>query len=516
MRDHLPTNHGLTPVLLNSSFIHKQRDRVSVTDAQFDALDAGVATGTSLLLVSPTSSGKTEVGLIGIGAWLSGPDSMKRRAVYLVSHRALARQKFNELNTSEPLTTFSLHPSEIAMSNGDLSIDGQGVTPDDPLSARLLIATYEKFLALLAASGLRQDMSHYCIVADEFQLIADATRGQDVEILFTLIKRAGYGQFIGLSAVLDKADLKILADWMGARQVIVPTREVPLAYELRVPLATYIRTTDGPDRPTEVPAKQAHDVIGVLTELEKDHKGNFPVAVFCMTKKRVEKFARQWGSRRGTDKDVIPLQPDLFEERTALSEALAVYMPHGFAIHTADLIEGERALVEEALDKDALAVVFATTTLAQGLNYSFKTVIFDAWARYNFARRQREPIPQSDFHNIAGRAGRLGRMSADAHGRVIFFADTPAEQVMAIRYLNAEVDRSVTGRIDPTRFDEVALQLLAAGIVKTDDDCLELLKHSLSGHVARETGTNQHALWKDRLGKALKNLASWEFISGDV
>ena len=346
---------------------------------------------------------------------------MKRRAVYLVSHRALARQKFNELNTSEPLTTFGLHPSEIAMSNGDLSIDGQGVTPDDPLSARLLIATYEKFLALLAASGLRQDMSHYCIVADEFQLIADTTRGQDVEILFTLINRAGYGQFIGLSAVLDNADLKALADWMGARQVIVPTREVPLAYELRVPSATYIRTTDGPDRPTEVPAKQARDVIEVLTELEKDHEEHFPVAVFCMTKSRVEKFARQWASRRRPSKDAIPLQPDLFEERTALSDALAVYMPHGFAIHTADLIEGERALVEEALDKDALAVVFATTTLAQGLNYSFKTVIFDAWARYNFARRQPEPIPRSDFHNIAGRAGRLGKMSADAHGRVIFF-----------------------------------------------------------------------------------------------
>ena len=68
------------------------------------------------------------------------------------------------------------------------------------------------------------------------------------------------------------------------------------------------------------------------------------------------------------------LQPDLFDEPTAISEALAVYMPHGFAMHTADLIEGERALVEKALDKDTLSVVFATTTLAQGLNYSFKTV----------------------------------------------------------------------------------------------------------------------------------------------
>ena len=105
------------------------------------------------------------------------------------------------------------------------------------------------------------------------------------------------------------------------------------------------------------------------------------------------------------------LQPDLFDEPTILSEALAIYMPNGFAMHTADLIEGERSLVEHALDEDKLAVVFATTTLAQGLNYSFKTVIFDAWSRYNFPRRQYEPIRRSDFHNIAGRAGRLGKMN---------------------------------------------------------------------------------------------------------
>ena len=516
MRDHLPPNHGLTPALLNSPLIHRRQDEISITDAQFDALDAGVATGKSLLLVSPTSSGKTEVGLIGIAAWLSGFDSMTNRAVYLVSHRALARQKFNELKTSESLKTFNLHPSELAMSNGDLSIDGEDTQLDDPLSARLLIATYEKFLALLASSGLRQDMSHYCIVADEFQLIGDPTRGQDVEILFTIIRQAKCGQFIGLSAVIHDADLVVLSNWMSATQVIVPTREVPLSYELRVPSSTYIWTTDGSELPLETSPAPHRDAIGVLAELERDHSQNFPVAVFCMTKGRVETLSKRWGSLRGTSKNTTPLQSDLFEEPTALSEALAVYMPHGFAMHTADLIEGERVLVERALDRDELPVVFATTTLAQGLNYSFKTVILDSWTRYNRARRQPEPIARSEFHNIAGRAGRLGRMDAHSHGRVIYFAETPAERATAARYLSAEIDKSVTGRLDPARFEQVALQLLAAGIVESADDCLKLLQDSLSGHIAQETGRNQDVLWKKRLDEALEKLTSWGMISGHV
>ena len=398
------------------------------------------------------------------------------------------------------------------MSNGDLSVDGNEAPSEDPLSARLLIATYEKFLALLAASGLRQDMSHYCIVADEFQLIADATRGQDVEILFTMIKEARYGQFIGLSAVLDTADLKLLAEWMGANQVLVPTREVPLSYELLTPSKTQIWTTDGVESPMEAPASPVRDIIGTLQRLESERARSFPVAVFCMAKARVEELANAWGAYREGGNEATPLQPDMFEEQTHLSEALAVYMPRGFAMHTADLIDGERALVEDALDRDKLAVVFATTTLAQGLNYSFKTVIFDSWARYNFARRQKEPIPRSEFHNIAGRAGRLGRMNNDSHGRVIYFADKPTEIRTAGMYLSSDLDRTVEGRIDPERFDQIALQLAAAGIVGTEEECLHLLKQSLSGHMAQVSEAGLDEPWRERLSQALGNLAAWGFI----
>ena len=513
MKDHLPTKHGLTQILLNSPLIHRLQNEISITDAQFAALEAGVARGESLLLVSPTSTGKTEVGLLGIASWLSGANPMSQRAIYLVSHRALARQKFNELNTAEFLSIFNLSPSELAMSNGDLSVDGTNAPTDDPLSARLLIATYEKFLALLSASGLRQDMSHYCIVADEFQLIGDPSRGQDVEILFTIIKKANCGQFIGLSAVLHQTDLATLSDWMDATQVQAFTREIPLSYELRLPSSTYLWSTEGVGPPATSASKHARDPISVLNELEIDSPSHFPAAVFCMTKRRVEQLSRQWSRHRTSDKPCSTAPSPSFEEPTALSEALAVYMPQGFAMHTADLIEDERTLVEQALDNDQLPVVFATTTLAQGLNYSFKTVIFDDWSRYNFQRRQPEPISRSEFHNIAGRAGRLGRVAGHTGGNVIYFANTPAQTAAAALYLSSELEETVVGRIDPNRFDQVALQLLAAELVQSADECLLLLRQSLSSHIARDRGRRQDELWEERLNEALNRLNNWGFIN---
>ncbi len=512
MQTELPAGIVLSPAIMNSSLIHKTAaGNLSLTDAQHAGLSAGIADGNSVLLVAPTSSGKTEVGLIGMAAWLSGGDRLSRRAVYLVSHRALARQKFNELRTSDFLQICALENPDLVMSNGDLTIDAGGAIPDDPLTARLLIATYEKFLALLSATGLREDMSHYCVVADEFQLIGDSARGRDVELLFTSIRRAGYGQFIGLSAVLNPRDLGILAEWIGARQVSVETREIPLEFEFRTRDDTAVWRTDGAEEPAIETVAEARNVIDVLTELEADRERNFPVAVFCMTKPRVEELCRQWGGVRGVADGAVPLQPDMFEEETALAGALAVYMPHGFGMHTADLIEGERALVEQALDSDQLAVVFATTTLAQGLNYSFKTVIFDKWARWDRGRRVEVPLTIGEFHNIAGRAGRLGKMNGH-HGRVLFFASNRAEAAAGGRYLTKEIDPRIAGQIRPENLEQVVLQILSSGLASTADDLLDFIAQSLSGFVARLAGRNQDEAWKAAIDQSLANLSRWGFI----
>jgi helicase len=62
----------------------------ALTDIQSKAVQAGIAAGHSMIVSAPTSSGKTLIGEIAIlSALRSGS-----RAIYLVSHRALADQKY--------------------------------------------------------------------------------------------------------------------------------------------------------------------------------------------------------------------------------------------------------------------------------------------------------------------------------------------------------------------------------------------------------------------------------------
>src|SRR3546814_1740818 len=70
-------------------------------------------------------------------------------AVYLVSYRALASQKFEEVQRLFLNEFLGGDQSAIVCATGDGVIDASGRPNSAPLSARILIATYEKFLGCL-------------------------------------------------------------------------------------------------------------------------------------------------------------------------------------------------------------------------------------------------------------------------------------------------------------------------------------------------------------------------------
>lgn len=512
MKTTLPDDHGLPPRLLKTCLLRQVKGTWSLTDVQHAALEHGVGRGASALIVAPTSSGKTDVGLLAAASWLESGDQLSRRVVYLASHRALARQKYLELRKPELLQALAIDSSQLILATGDEVIDGAGDPNQEPLEGTFVIATYEKFLALLAGSGLRQDMTHYCVIADEIQLIGDEKRGQDLEILLTLVKAAKFGQFIGLSAVLHKRDHSHLAAWLQVHTICIVDREVPLTLELRAPKAVHRITLGSNERVETKEGVRSGETLEILKELAKKPAAHCPVAVFCMTKARVEILARAWAQHTGAAKNAkSPVQTDLFDEMSGMSNDLLLYVDKRFGVHTADLLETERALVEDQLDRDNLVVVFATTTLAQGMNYSFQTVIFDEWWRWNRARQSEDAIPKYEFHNMAGRAGRLGKSSGSDGGRAIFSADHRRIRA-ASQYLTSETDPMLQGRIDPSRFDQLALQIVSAGIVDSSEDLLAFLGQTLSAHIAKESNRKLDAYWGDQLRNALTNLQSWGFV----
>ena len=265
MRIGLPPNHDLAPEVLGSSFLHRDElNQVSLTDVQFAALEAGVAVGRNILAIAPTSSGKTDVGLYAAAGWLHRGLSDGARVVFLTSHRALARQKFAELIIHfSPLFTLTL--DEMVLATGDDVIDGNGDPVIDAFSGTIVVATYEKYLNILAGSGMQTDVSNTCFIADEIQMIGDASRGQNVEILLTMLRRSA-GQIVGLSAVVERRYAALLAGWLHADLVTTSAREIELRYELRTPKHTY-RTTTAYEGSPEVSSSRTLGTIEVLRSL---------------------------------------------------------------------------------------------------------------------------------------------------------------------------------------------------------------------------------------------------------
>jgi len=200
MRQGLPENHSLKPEILSIPALLPSSDGLPLfTDIQSEALAHGVARDVSVVVSAPTSTGKTLIGLWAIASSILEHS----RSVYLVSHRALAHQKFEELRTVFGRTILQDH-SALVVATGDGVEDALGRRISTPLDSRVLVATYEKFLHCLAVNGPPRSLSDVCIVCDEIQLIGDSHRGGHVELLLSLLKRAGWKQFVGFSGAFTK------------------------------------------------------------------------------------------------------------------------------------------------------------------------------------------------------------------------------------------------------------------------------------------------------------------------
>ncbi|MCY1218020.1 hypothetical protein D9M72_299530 [compost metagenome] len=95
MKYELPAGHGLSGVLEQHLLFRDANGGPAVSDVQYEALEAGVARGESVLVVSPTSTGKTQIALWAIAGGLERGCN----TVYLVTHRALAKQKFEDFKS---------------------------------------------------------------------------------------------------------------------------------------------------------------------------------------------------------------------------------------------------------------------------------------------------------------------------------------------------------------------------------------------------------------------------------
>ena len=375
MKTSFPSNHGLPKTLLDrEEFLFREEGAPSLTDVQWKALEIGIARGKSVLILAPTSTGKTHIGIWALSSWLAS-NKAQHRALYLVTHKSLANQKFEEFQRILLDPLFDGAGDAMVLSTGDRQVDANGVSVNDPLHASLLVATYEKYLGLLCGSGIPTDLGDICIVTDEVQIIGDKSRGVNIEALLTLIRRANPGQLIGLSAVLNEKDGQSLAEWLGVKLVRVPQREKHLLYECRTPkrqLTFHTKTSDSDVREEALNSDLATKIQLLIRECLNTGSGR-PIVVFCMRKKDVYDGCRTYCQSIGVDVNAtdVPLFAGLSTD-TREAELLSAILPHRVAIHCADLIEEDRLRVEDEIKSGGVDLVFATSTLAAGVNFPFR------------------------------------------------------------------------------------------------------------------------------------------------
>ena len=184
----------------------------SFRPSQQKALDAGLLDGKSLLICTPTASGKT---LIGEMAAIKNILEGKGKTIYIVPLIALSNEKYKEFKRKYA------HLCKIALTSGDLdSADSYLVEYD------WIICTAEKLDSLIRHHS--PWLSHVsCVIIDEIHLLNDVERGPTLEILITVLKKLLKNvQLIGLSATIGNP--LELATWLEATLIQDNWRPVPL------------------------------------------------------------------------------------------------------------------------------------------------------------------------------------------------------------------------------------------------------------------------------------------------
>ncbi|MBN2112066.1 DEAD/DEAH box helicase [Candidatus Woesearchaeota archaeon] len=183
-----------------------------LTPGQEKAVKAGLLEGKSLLVCTPTASGKTLIAeLIGTKNIVEG----KGKTIYIVPLKALANEKYNDFKKRYG------HFLRIALSIGDLD-------SADPYLANFdfIVCTAEKLDSLIRHHSPWLNYVKTVIV-DEVHLLNDAGRGPTLEILLTIIKKLLKNvQIIALSATIGNPEE--LAEWLEAKLVQDEWRPVKL------------------------------------------------------------------------------------------------------------------------------------------------------------------------------------------------------------------------------------------------------------------------------------------------
>lgn len=435
------------------------------TDVQWLALRAEVATGKSLVVCAPTSSGKTLVGEIAIFSAIQRGS----KCLYLVSHKALADQKY--IDFEQRFGSNALDPlASVGLSTGDRE--------EGDVSPQIMVATYEKGLALLLSGQL--DTNALLVVADELQILAEEGRGPNIETLCAIFRQRKIDQFVALTATVGNA--QELADWLECAVAISHTRDVVLHQEIWNAGQGYVvRFGQEDGEGCHAGTVLAGDPIGTVRQLIAMGRG--PVLVFTESRNEATELSTRYCQTLVQTADGIAManQLELFSEPTESSQQLQQNAQRRVTFHSADLTAQERQVIEQGFTTTSFDACFATSTLAAGVNFPFRSVVFPKLT-YQWGEREGRMIALSDYRNMSGRAGRLG---LHPDGYAVLLPKNAAELAHANR-LVLPANENLESKMVRLSMRRTVLSLIASRVVDARGILTDFFQNTFYWHQIRE------------------------------
>ena len=389
-------------------------------DFQLEAIRA-INSGNSLVLTAPTGSGKTLIGEFAIYRGLSH-DS---RVFYTTPLKALSNQKFRDFANQ-------YGENKVGLLTGDISINRE---------APILVMTTEIFRNMLYGEFDEFDdplENLESVILDECHYMNDPQRGTVWEE--TIIHCPTRTQIIALSATIANADQ--LQNWI--EKVHGPTvlinsdkRPVPLDFifcSVKGLHPLLNNKGNGIHPNCKIwRAPKGQKTRGKVGRIMQPKSPSIGFVISKLAERKMLPAIYFIFSRRGCDKAIENIK-DLtlvsYSEASMISQKLDVYLKNnqeaikdksqcealkrGIASHHAGLLPAWKELVEELFQQGLIKVVFATETLAAGINMPARTTVISSLSKRT--EDGHRLLFSSEFLQMSGRAGRRGK---DTQGYVV-------------------------------------------------------------------------------------------------
>ena len=369
------------------------------------ALDAGH----SVLAAAPTGTGKTVLAEFGIH--LAREQGL--RTIYTSPIKALSNQKFRDWRAA--------FGPDVGLLTGDVA---------ENADAGILVMTTEVLRNMLLESTHALD-GVACVVFDEVHYLADPERGTTWEEAILYCPR--HVQLVCLSATV--ANAPEIASWMSRvhRDVVLVThdeRAVPLEHlycldgQMRLLVDEHGQEQDTPrvggearyPRPAGIPASARPREVPRPREVVRDLEAArlLPAIYFLFSRRACETSASDCGSlelirgrpARLARRERIDAYLELLgDEDRQLEQVqrLTSLLARGIAFHHAGLLPILKGLVEELFAAGLIGVVFATETLALGINMPARSVVSAEQTKFDGVSRR--PLLPNEYSQLTGRRG---------------------------------------------------------------------------------------------------------------